>query len=190
MSSKDAMSVRKASRLSIIAADDDTAKSQGDAIEYYEYSAKGGDPSANLLLAQLYYFGSEGNDTDYEKAKFYFENSAQLGHESAYSFLGQIYYRGEGVPVDYELAFKHFTKAADSNIPSALNGLGLMHWKGQSVEKNLDIAEMYFKRASELKYPESYYNYAMVLMEQPGLVDVDKIFQNLLAAAKLGMIFY
>lgn len=186
MSSKDALSVRKPNRLSTKATDSDKAKSQHEALDYYEYSAKSGDGNASILLAQLYYFGTEGSEPNYEKARINFENSIAFGYESSYAFLGQIYYRGEGVPVDYQKAFDYFSKAADRNAASALNGLGLMYWHGQIVEKDLDMAESYFKQAADLKYPEAFYNYAMVLLEQPNLFKSEKIFQNFLAATKLG----
>ena len=187
MSSKDAMSVRKPARLTVKSADLDKIKSQQDALEYYEYSAKGGDASSSLILAQLYYFGTDGSDPDYVKAKVHFENSISYGHDSSYSFLGQMYYRGEGVPIDLKRAFDYFSKAAESNVPSALNGLGLMYWRGQVVEKDLDTAEAYFKQAADLKYPEAYHNYAMVLLEQPAVFTTDKLFQNFLSATKLGI---
>lgn len=186
MSPKDALSVRKPTRLSIKSVDLEKAKSQSEAIEYYEYSAKGGDSNASMLLAQLYYFGTEGTDPDYKKARYHFEYAVTLGFDSASAFLGQIYYRGEGVPIDYEKAYAYFVKASDKNVPAALNGLGLMYWRGQVVEKNLDMAESYFKQAADLKYPEAYYNYALVLLEQPEVFTTEKVFQNFLAATKLG----
>jgi TPR repeat protein len=186
MTSKDALSIRKPTRLSTKATDSDKAKSQQEALDYYEYSAKSDDGTASILLAQLHYFGTEGSEPDYEKARINFENSIANGHESSYAFLGQIYYRGEGVPIDYEKAYEYFTKAAERNVPSALNGLGLMYWNGQIVEKDLDMAESYFKQAADLKYPEAFYNYAMVLLEQPSLFKTEKVFQNFLAATKLG----
>lgn len=188
MSSKDALSVRKPVRLSVKSIVQEKAKSQMEAIEFYEYSAKGGDSNANILLAQLYYFGTEGSDPDYEKARYYFENAVSLGFDSASGFLGQIYHRGEGVDIDYEKAYFYFSKAAEKNVPAALNGLGLMYWHGQVVEKNLDIAESYFKQAADLKYPEAFYNYALVLLDQPEVFTTEKIFQNFLAATKLGTI--
>ena len=186
MTSKDAITARKPVRLTVKSTDSDKAKSQQEALDYYEYSAKGGDGSANMVLAQLYYFGTEGNEPDYEKARIYFEKSLSFGQEAAYGFLGQIHYRGEGVPVNYDKAFQYFTKASERGVSSAYNGLGLMYWHGHGVEKDLDTAESYFKQAADLKYPEAFYNYAMVLLEQPSTFDTDKIFQNLLAATKSG----
>lgn len=190
MSSKDALSVRKPTRLSIKATDTDKVKSQQEALDYYEYSAKSGDGTSSILLAQLYYFGTEGSEPDYEKARINFEKAINFGHDSSYAFLGQIYYRGEGVPVDYQKAFDYFTKGAERNVPSALNGLGLMYWRGQIVAKDLDTAESYFKQAADLKYPEAFYNYAMVLLEQPAIFTTEKVFQNILAATKLGTLRY
>lgn len=186
MSAKDAMTARKPVRLTIKAAESEKSKSQQEALDYYEYSAKGGDGSANMILAQLYYFGTEGNEPDHDKARIYFEKSLAFGHDAAYGFLGQIYYRGEGVPVDYAKALTYFIKAAERGVSSAYNGLGLMYWHGHGVEKDLDTAEAYFKQATDLKYPEAFYNYAMVLLEQPSAFNTDKIFQNLLAATKSG----
>lgn len=186
MSPKDTLSIKKPERLSTKSIDQEKVRSQLEAVEYYEYSAKGGDKDASLLLGQLYYFGTEGSDPDYEKAKYHFENAVSLGVESAYAFLGQMYYRGEGVSVDFEKSYSYFLKAAENNVPAALNGLGLMYWRGQVVEKNLDLAESYLKQAADLKYPEAYYNYALVLLEQPEVFTTEQVFQNLLAATKLG----
>lgn len=188
MTPKDAMSVRKPTRLSLKSAEVDKVKSQQDALEYYEYSAKGGDGAASLILAQLHYFGTDGSDPDYAKAKLYFENAVAFGHDSAYAMLGQMYYRGEGVPVDYQRAYDYFSKAAQNKIPSAINGLGLMYYNGQVVEKDLDAAESYFKQAADLKYPEAYYNYAKTVLEQPAVFTTEKVFQNFLAASKLGIL--
>lgn len=186
MSVKDALTSRKPVRLTIKTADSEKAKSQQEALDYYEYSAKGGDGSANMILAQLYYFGTDGKEPDYEKARIFFEKSLSFGHDAAYGFLGQMYYRGEGVPIDYGKALKYFSKAAERGVSSAYNGLGLMYWHGHGVEKDLDTAEAYFKQAADLKYPEAFYNYAMVLLDQPSAFNTDKIFQNLLAATKSG----
>jgi TPR repeat protein len=186
MSSKDALTLRKPVRLSVKASDSEKIKSHQEALDYYEYSAKGGDGSANMILAQLYYFGTEGNEPDYGKAKIYFEKSVSFGQAAGSSFLGQMYYRGEGVPVDYKKAFDYFSKASDSHIASGYNGLGLMYWHGNGVEKDLDAAESYLKQAADSKYPEAFYNYAMVLLEQPSALNTGKIFQNFLEATKSG----
>jgi TPR repeat protein len=189
ISAKDAVATRKPVRLSVKSSELEKIKSQQEALEYYEYSARGGDASASILLAQLYYFGTEGTDPDYEKARIHFINSLNYGHEAAFGYLGQIYYRGEGVEPDFEKAYEYFYKGAERNIPSALNGMGLLYWHGQIVEKDLDSAEAYFKRAADLKYPEAYYNYAMILLEQPAVFTTEKVFQNFLAAVKSGNYF-
>lgn len=188
LSPKDAVAVRKPVRLSIKSSDFEKIKAQQEALEYYEYSARGGDASASILLAQLYYFGTDGTDPDYGKARFHFTNSLAFGHDAAYGFLGQIYYRGEGIDPDFSKAHFYFLKGAERNIPSALNGLGLLYWHGHVVDKDLDSAEAYFKRAADLKYPEAYYNYAMVILEQPTVFTTEKVFQNILAAVKSGKI--
>lgn len=163
-------------------------ESRTEALEYYEYSAKTGDPAAELLLAQLYYFGMEDREPDFERARVYFERSASKGNEGAMSFLGQMYYRGEGVAIDYARAYDYFVQAAQRDLPAALNGLGLMYWRGQEVAKDLAEAEAYFKRAAELHYPEAHYNYAMVLLEQPSALATEQVFQSIIAAVRNGYV--
>lgn len=181
LSPKDAVSVRRPVRLSL-----NLPESQKEAMEYYEYSAKTGDASAALLLAQLYYFGTDVMEPNMERAKHFFEEAAVSGSDAAYSFLGMMHYRGEGVEVDYTLAKEYFSYAAERNVASAINGLGLLYWHGHGVTKDLDTAEILFKRAAELRYAESHFNHAMVLLEQPAIFTADKVFQGILASSKAG----
>lgn len=164
--------------------------SQSEAMEYYEYSAKTGDSSALLLLAQLYYFGTDVMEPDLGKARHFFEEATKYGNDAAYGFLGMIYYRGEGVTVDYERAKLYFSIASERNVATGINGLGLLYWHGHGVEKDLDAAEILFKRASDLKYAEAFFNHAMVLLEQSSLFTSEKIFQGILTASKAGKVFY
>lgn len=191
LSNKDAVSVRKPARLTLQSVNlgSEKLESHLEAIEYYEYSAKSEDPSSHLILAQLYYFGTDGKDPDFERARVYFEKAALGGKYSAFGFLGQIYYFGEGVEKDFKQAHIYFSQGSEKNVASAINGMGLLYWKGDGVEKDLDMAEAYFKRAAELKFPDAYFNYAMVLSEQPSAVNFDLIFQNILAAVKSGYVF-
>lgn len=185
LSPKDAVSVKKPIRLSLEPVD-----SQAETLEYYEYSAKTGDPSALLLLAQLYYFGTDILDPDLVRARKFFEEAAHAGSESAYAFLGMIYYRGEGVEVDYQKAKEYFSIATEFNVASAVNGLGLLYWYGHGVSKDLDAAEILFKRARDLKYAEAFYNHAMVLLEQSSPFSSDTIYEDILTASKAGTSSY
>jgi hypothetical protein len=75
-----------------------------------------GSPSAEYLLAEIYYGGHGG---DKQQALKWMTASAEQGHSIAQARLGMIYAKGEGVPVNNIEAYRWFSLAAKSGDPKA-----------------------------------------------------------------------
>ena len=65
-----------------------------------------------------------GVKQDYNKAKEYYELSAQQKNSSAFFYLGNLYYNGYGVKQDYNKAKEYFELSAQQNNSDAFIYLG------------------------------------------------------------------
>jgi cell division septation protein DedD len=75
-----------------------------------------GSPSAEYLLAEIYYGGHGG---DAQQALKLMTASAEQGHAIAQARLGMIYAKGEGVPVNNIEAYRWFSLSAKAGDPKA-----------------------------------------------------------------------
>ena len=75
-----------------------------------------GSPSAEYLLAEIYYSGHGG---DRQQALKWMTASAEQGYTQAQARLGMIYARGDGVPVNNIEAYRWFSLAAKLSDPNA-----------------------------------------------------------------------
>ena len=62
-----------------------------------EEMAESGDMLAQFLLAQYYEYGKEGREQDYQKAMFWYNQSAKQEHAPAMYCIGMLYEHGRGV---------------------------------------------------------------------------------------------
>ena len=113
-----------------------------DNIVELETLAKNGDVGAIYELGKAYYYGT-GVDTDYDKARTYFELAASIGSNWANYYLGKIYYNGNGVQTDHNKAREYFEKSANTNNIFSTYYLGKIYYWGDGVEKNYDKAVEY-----------------------------------------------
>ena len=86
------------------------------AIEELQPLADQGSPSAEYLLAEIYYGGHGG---DKQQALKWMTASAEQGHAIAQARLGMVYAKGEGVPVNNIEAYRWFSLAAKAGDPKA-----------------------------------------------------------------------
>jgi hypothetical protein len=75
-----------------------------------------GSPSAEYLLAEIYYGGHGG---DKQQALKWMTAAAEQGYSIAQARLGMIYAKGEGAPVNNIEAYRWFSLAAKSGDPKA-----------------------------------------------------------------------
>ncbi len=76
------------------------------------------------------------SDTDYTRAREYFEMAAQNGVGSAFYNLGVMYFNGDGVERDYKKARKNFLKATEHGEPRGYTGLGFLNLFGLGLAVN------------------------------------------------------
>ena len=127
----------------------------------------------------LYYNGL-GVEQNYERARFWFQKSANKGDAKAQTGLGYMYYLGLGVDKDYEKAFSYFNKAACQNDAGALESLGALYWNGEAVEKDKGKALEYFVRAAEEGSKLGCYNAARAYcFGDESLINIEKSWQYL-----------
>ena len=143
-------------------------------LQYWQYTAERGDPTAQFLLGQLYHGGTAAVVQDFAQALKYFSLAAlqydppgpnpnggpvQITQAHAQRLnaaaqasgqLGQMYFRGEGVAADNTTARRWFEKGAQHNEATSLNGLGLLSLEGTGgLPKDLKRAYQYFLKAAE-----------------------------------------
>jgi uncharacterized protein len=70
-----------------------------------------GDPNAQTLLADMYYYGKEVPQ-NYEQAAFWYKKAAEQGNAKAQYNLGVMYDTGHGVPQNSKKARFWLKKAA------------------------------------------------------------------------------
>lgn len=100
-------------------------------------------------VGHIYECGGRNVDRDYEKARFYYDQSVErIGSVAAYLGLIRIYYRGLGVDRDFCMAFKYCNiLSEDADHPYANFYIGKMYMDGNCVPQNFDKAKVYFKKA-------------------------------------------
>ncbi|WP_162983240.1 tetratricopeptide repeat protein, partial [Helicobacter mehlei] len=88
--------------------------------------------------AEEYYKMAKSYDEnkDYSKALQYYQKAAEMGSANAYTDLGLMYAKGEGVAKDYSKALQYYQKAAEMGSADAYNKLGLMYDMGEGVEQD------------------------------------------------------
>lgn len=90
-------------------------------------NALNGDVDAQYQLGKIYLEGNLAVRQNLDKAKEWFEQSANTGYAKAQCELGNMYFRGTGVPQNIQTAIYYYILAKKQNLPAAI--------------KNLDIAQ-------------------------------------------------
>jgi TPR repeat protein len=119
--------------------------SYGDAMRWYERSAKAGNARAQFYLGMLYLRGRRGAP-DPAAAAAWFEKAAAQGHHQAQLKLGLMYYEGEGVARSYEKAAALFERASSRSAQAAYNFASMLE-RGLGVGKNPARAAEVFETA-------------------------------------------
>lgn len=112
--------------------------------------ANKGDSEAQYNLGTRYF-----KEQDYDKAKFWFEQSGLNGDKDSQYQMGNLFLQGLGVEKDLKKAFTWYEKAALQEHPQSQHNLGLFYLQGEIIEKNNDKAIFWFRRAAENGYESS-----------------------------------
>ncbi len=117
---------------------------------------------------------------DYEIAKEYYEDAAQLGNSQAACNLGYIYAYGRTGVKDSERAFYYFVQASLDGNSNGSYKVGDVYFYGDFVEKNKLLAFKYYQISEEQLGPEDldirsdvYYRLALCYHQGAGVVPDD-----------------
>jgi len=127
---------------------DDGKLDRGQAIYWYQKSAKQGNPNAQYNLANAYYYGN-GVPEDLLKAISWYLRAAVNGVPEAQLNLGYMYSFGEGVQKNDEAATLLYKFAAKGGNIKAQSNLGYRYCKGVGVEQNLGQCAYWVKKAMD-----------------------------------------
>lgn len=107
-----------------------------------------------VFVGAIFEFGGKDVEKDYDKARFYYEQSIErFGAVEAYLGLARIYYHGLGIEPDYCKALEYCEIVAEESDNMYANFMiGKIHMDGLCVEQDLDKAKTYFKRSSDSGY--------------------------------------
>ena len=125
------------------------SKDYDNAIRYFKMAIENENASAEIALADCYFFG-KGIEQDKEKAHEIYEKYAILGIAEAQYNLAYDYFFAICVDKDYKKAVEWYEKSANQGYVKAQNNLGFCYGKGYGVEKNLEKeVEWYIKSANQ-----------------------------------------
>ena len=114
--------------------------------------------SANMTLAQIYFYGGHGVRKDYSKAVAHLlivsqQNANAYAQWQAKLWLGRAFYYGYGATENYETARAYFEAVAQPEVDQFLRAdacvmLGAMYYYGYGVEVNYAKAHEYLDLAA------------------------------------------
>jgi TPR repeat protein len=133
-----------------------------DVIKNIEDQAFAGVAEAQHDLAAIYTAGHGGVKQNYDRARFWFEQSAARGIENASYNLGVLYHQGLGTKADMDTALKWYAHAAKLGHPEAQYNLGIAYIEGIGVPYDPAKAASYFTSAANNDIMEAAYNLGLI----------------------------
>lgn len=110
--------------------------------------AQRGDPHAQEMMGDLFYWGARGVPRDHAAARGWFMRAADHGGVNALVAAASMLLKGEGGPADNKIAVELYQEAQDKGSAKASNGLGYAYFFGQGgLEQNRTTALALFRRA-------------------------------------------
>jgi TPR repeat protein len=132
---------------------DTNAMAEG--FKWMKQSAELGDALAAQELANFYYRGWGGTETNLASYHYWRLKAASLGATDSQFFMGQAYRLGDGVSKDPETSLAWYGKAAAKNHPEALYDLALHYLKDKTNRASLQMAHEFMVRAAQMGHREA-----------------------------------
>ena len=147
----------------------ETPGNYGDAMRWYERSARAGLAPAQFYLGLMHETGTN-RDADRSQAARWFRKAADQGHALAQYRLATYHHFGLGIPVDFEQAQNWYRKAATQGIAEAAFNLGFLLDSGLGDESDaaksfhrMIEAVKWYRRAAEAGLSSAQYNLGALL---------------------------
>ncbi|MBQ8098978.1 MAG: sel1 repeat family protein [Bacteroidaceae bacterium] len=109
--------------------------------------AEKGDVEEQFKLGSLYDFGDGGLSRDSEKAKYWYQKSAEQGYAKAQNSLGLFYELGKGLMKDYEKAIYWYQKSAEQGYAIGQYNLGRLYEKGHGIDQDYEKAVYWYQKS-------------------------------------------
>jgi len=106
------------------------------AMYWLDKSARGGNRSAQIDLADMYFHGTVDNQPYYAHALKWYEMAGNQGSAYAMAMAGKMYYKGIGTERDYKIAFQWLLKAAQNGDVESQHLVAVMYRFGHGVERS------------------------------------------------------
>lgn len=153
-------------------------------IEKNERMAQDGDIDAQMNLAYIYLYGTNGVKTDYKKSAKYYEMAAAQNNPVALNNLGSLYFNGIGVTKDIRKALNLFEEAAALGNENAAINLAFIYLSGGKKDsvrnkKAISLLQKAQDKSNIAKFMLGYAYYRGFEVPQ----DYEKAFQLIQAAA-------
>ena len=157
-----------------------------EAFKWMKQSAELGDALAAQELANFYYRGWGGTETNLASYHNWRLKAATLGATDSQFFMGQSYRLGDGVPKDPETSLAWYGKAAAKNHPEALYDLALHYLEDKTNRASLQMAHEFMVRAAQMGHREAQLQCALTCFRGDFGVDCESGNQWLTKAAENG----
>lgn len=118
--------------------------------EWFERSAKLGNPHAQYQLAKLILADGSSTAEQIRAAVEWLTKAAEAGQDCAQYALGKLYRDGIGVEKDMLQAVAWFALAAEQDNSYAAYALGKLYLEGEEVPKDMEKALRWLRRSAEL----------------------------------------
>ncbi|QIO06976.1 tetratricopeptide repeat protein [Acinetobacter shaoyimingii] len=92
-------------------------------------SAELGNADAQFRLGEYYHSGL-GTETDYQKAKYWYEKAVEQGNPAAMNNIGVLYQRGLGVEKNGKVSTEWYVKSANLGYSNALENMFQNYYHG------------------------------------------------------------
>lgn len=110
------------------------------------------------------------SQSNYTKAKEWFEKAANQGHVEAQHQLALLYYNGQGTKQNYSQGIKWDTKAANKGNVIAQYTLANLYYKGTGVKQDYFKAKQSFAKAAKQNYSDAKEQLAIVSKKVSAIV--------------------
>ena len=159
-----------------------------ESIPEYEIAARGNYVEAQLSLAEIYLFGKEKIEKDYELAAYWFTQAAEQGHPTAFNDLGNMYHFGMCFEKDQFKAIELYRQAVIAGSKPAMMNYGKhLLRNATSLEQHNEGLNL-LTLAADGGYVLAQVNLAMIYVEGQNEVGIDyeKAFHYFQLAAAQG----
>jgi hypothetical protein len=154
--------------------------------KWMKQSAELGDALAAQELANFYYRGWGGTETNLASYHYWRLKAASLGATDSQFFMGQFYRLGDGAPKDPETSLVWYGRAAAKNHPEALYDLALHYLEDKTNRASLQMAHEFMIRAAQMGHREAQLQCALSCFRGDFGLDCDSGNQWLTKAAENG----